>query len=71
MNRSCKTVQLRPKPCLGACSVPGLDTQALGGERVRVLANNTQATPFVKKTKEAAFPKVGPQEPWSCKLLLE
>ena len=43
----------------------------LGGERVRVLANKTQATPFVKKTKEAAFPKVGPQEPWSCKLLLD
>ena len=71
MNRGCKTVQLSPKPCLGACSGPGLDTQALGGERVRILGNKTQATPSGKNTKEADFPKVGPQESRSCKLVLE
>lgn len=69
-NRSCESVHPCPKPCLRACSVPGLDTQKLG-EQVEQGNDKTLATPSAKSTKQAAFPKVGSQESQSFKSLSE
>lgn len=53
------------KPNLRVCSVPSLGAQQLGAGKL--LGDKTQSIPSIKSTKEAAFPKVGSQEPQSFK----